>query len=96
MNVDKIQYPIFRAVKDGDLQQVKRYLAEGIDVDIRDKVNSTPLSWASSCGHLEMVKYLAEHGADINSQYDAGNTPLIVASWQGHLTGSAISCGHWG
>ena len=51
MSVDKTQHPIYQAVKDGDLQ-----------VDIRDKVNSTSLSWASSCGHLEMVKYLAEHG----------------------------------
>ena len=85
MTEDRIDHPIFETVRMGDLSEVKRHIADGVDVDVRTSINETSLIWAASCGHLDIVRYLVENGARIDAQYDAGNTPLIVASWHGHL-----------
>ena len=60
--------PIFEAVKNGDLSELKRYMADGGDIEVRTSINETPLIWAASHGHLEIVKYLVEKGADIDAQ----------------------------
>jgi len=85
MDTDGINHPIFDAARNGDLEQVERYIEEDGHVDIKDESRSTPLIAACWDGHLEVVELLVESGADIDAQYSAGNTPLIVASWCGHL-----------
>ena len=41
------------------------YLAEQkeVDLNIRDRWDSTPLYYACLCGHLDLVKYLLSRGA---------------------------------
>ncbi|XP_076362271.1 ankyrin repeat and BTB/POZ domain-containing protein 1-like [Tachypleus tridentatus] len=55
---------LFLSCRKGDLNQIK-YLVEQKDVELntRDKWDSTPLYYACLCGHLEVVKYLLENGA---------------------------------
>ena len=47
---------LFQSCRRGDLEQV-RYLAEHkeVDVNVRDKWDSTPLYYACLCGHLDLV-----------------------------------------
>jgi len=85
MSINETQHPVFEAVERGDLARVQRSIAEGADVDVRGRWNSTPLIMAAWDGHLDIVTYLTQQGADLDAQYDAGNSALIVAAWHGHL-----------
>ena len=68
-----------------DLKKIKELVENGADVNFKDKLNNTVLSWACSCDNLEVVKYLIKKGADINNTDKNGSTPIIVAAYN-HLT----------
>ncbi|XP_063400743.1 ankyrin repeat and BTB/POZ domain-containing protein 1-like [Mytilus trossulus] len=55
---------LFASCKRGDLQKVQ-YLVEQkeIELNVRDKWDSTPLYYVCLCGYEELVKYLLEKGA---------------------------------
>lgn len=55
---------LFNSCKRGDVSRV-RYLVEQRDVElnVRDKWDSTPLYYACLCGHKELVEYLLANGA---------------------------------
>ncbi|KAM9343759.1 ankyrin repeat and BTB/POZ domain-containing protein 1 isoform 1-T1 [Pholidichthys leucotaenia] len=57
-------YDLFNSCRKGDICRV-RYLVEQRDVDlnVRDKWDSTPLYYACLCGHEELVQYLLASGA---------------------------------
>uniref|UniRef100_UPI0037E8113F ankyrin repeat and BTB/POZ domain-containing protein 1 isoform X1 n=2 Tax=Semicossyphus pulcher TaxID=241346 RepID=UPI0037E8113F len=57
-------HDLFISCRKGDICRV-RYLVEQRDVDInvRDKWDSTPLYYACLCGHEELVQYLLASGA---------------------------------
>ncbi|XP_072928113.1 ankyrin repeat and BTB/POZ domain-containing protein 1 isoform X4 [Hemitrygon akajei] len=55
---------LFASCRKGELSRV-RYLVEQRDVElnVKDKWDSTPLYYACLCGHEELVRYLLENGA---------------------------------
>uniref|UniRef100_A0A3Q3XES8 Ankyrin repeat and BTB/POZ domain-containing protein 1 n=1 Tax=Mola mola TaxID=94237 RepID=A0A3Q3XES8_MOLML len=57
-------YDLFSSCRKGDVCRV-RHLVENRDVDlnVRDKWDSTPLYYACLCGHEELVQYLLASGA---------------------------------
>ncbi|KAG9339658.1 hypothetical protein JZ751_023304 [Albula glossodonta] len=57
-------YDLFTSCRKGDISRV-RYLVEQRDVElnVRDKWDSTPLYYACLCGHEELVQYLLANGA---------------------------------
>lgn len=57
-------HELFICCRRGDLQKLK-YLVEQkeIELNVRDKWDSTPLYYACLCGHKDVVKYLLENGA---------------------------------
>jgi ankyrin repeat protein len=72
---------IFKAVECGRLVQVRRFLANGADVNARfpDGANQTLLHVAAFGGNLAMVKLLVGKGADLNAlDREHNNTP---AGW---------------
>lgn len=70
----------------GDLEQVKKYLSQGIDVNLIDAYNEkSALMGASSSGHLKIVKYLIKSGSNISATNNEGETALMEASYNGHL-----------
>jgi ankyrin repeat protein len=78
--------PLHEAARKGDVQEARKLLAAGADLDARDEhLRSTPLAWAAKFGRLEMVKFLLEHGAPKKLPDDPDwATPLAWAKKRGH------------
>ncbi|RKU30131.1 hypothetical protein C6499_07025 [Candidatus Poribacteria bacterium] len=75
-----IQLPeegLWHAARTGDLRAMKRYIAEGADVNAPDEsMNISPLAWSASHGQTEATRLLIENGANVNIKDDNGSTPL--------------------
>jgi ankyrin repeat protein len=63
-------------------------LANGANVNVRQKCGRTPLHWAACRGYDIGVQLLLEHGADIQAADLQGATPLHLAA--GHGTASVV------
>ena len=79
-----IQLPedgLWHAARTGDLAAMRRYIAEGADVNAPDEsLNVSPLAWSVSHGQTEATRLLIENGADVNIKDDNGSTPLHAAA----------------
>ncbi len=74
---------LLTAAKKGDASAVKAALAEGADVNAKDKQDETALILAAKNGDLPLVKILAEAKADLNAAGRSTLTALHVASQRG-------------
>ena len=70
------------ASEEGNLEEVRRLLSEGADVNAVDKYKNTPLHFASAIGD-EAVKMLLDAGADVTAGDNYKWTPLHLASYNG-------------
>ncbi len=79
-----IQLPeegLWHAARVGDIPAMKRYIAEGADVNAPDDdLNMTPLAWSVTYGQTEATRLLIENGVDVNMKDDDGSTPLHGAA----------------
>jgi ankyrin repeat protein len=75
------------AASNGYTQIVKTLLANGADVNIKDRDvhDRTALILAADNGHTEVVKVLLANGADVNSKDEFGFTALACAKKGGHM-----------
>ena len=72
---------------DGNIEVVRQQLAEGADVNVKDKDyrNETPLQYAAKEGHTKVAELLIANGADVNAKvFGNGETPLQNAVQEGH------------
>ena len=70
-----------RAIMDGDVETVKRFIEEGRDVNAPAWHGSFPIQIAaSSSSRFEVVKLLLENGADPNAHAGKCFTPLLYAA----------------
>jgi len=53
---------IRKAVRDGNIEAVKQYLAAGTDVNAKDESGETPLDWAIMNKQTELTDLLRKHG----------------------------------
>lgn len=72
-----------------DIDTVKRYLANGTDINDRDKYGMTPLSWALKAKSeakfsQAMVEFLLANGADVNVKDRYKLTPMHLAAIGGY------------
>lgn len=74
----------------GDLEKVRKLVAEGTGVNEKDSNNVTPLMYASGAGHIDVVTFLLENGASVNSKNDIGNTALSYATEKFHINVAKI------
>ena len=56
------------AAINGDIIKIKKYLKQGVDINIRDSINLTFLHEAAKAGHQKLVLFLIENRADINAK----------------------------
>ena len=71
------------------LRQIEtvRFLVEekGVDPNIKNSHEKTPLHAAAIVGHIEIARFLVKHGAGVNVRDDKLQTPLHLAAEAGHM-----------
>jgi ankyrin repeat protein len=67
------------------IKMLQRYTYVGVEVDCKDNLGRTPLSWAAGRGHEAIVQLLLlREDVEINSTDNRGRTPLSWAAAAGH------------
>ena len=74
---------LHKACDKGNIEAVKQHLADGANVNTKDKYGWTPLRYAAN-GHKEIVRLLIAKGADVNAKTLRGWTSLHGAAIDGH------------
>lgn len=82
------QTDIFEIVQNGSLEDLQKAINLGIDVNIKDSDNATPLMIAVAGEHSEFIKPLLDAGADAEARDINGWTALTHA--QRHSADEAI------
>ena len=72
--------PIHTAAQNGNLNQVKTLLNQGVPVNSRTVYGFTPLHYAVLSGNLSVVQELLRRGAHVNPRTRNGTTPLYLAA----------------
>ena len=72
------------AAGNGDLEQVKHFLEQGVNINCRANDDWTALTIAATEGHFKVIKLLVEYGADVNALEGGGNTALFWAAKYGY------------
>ena len=71
----------FEAAFNNDVEAIKKAIADGKDIDQRNKDGSTALLTAATLGSAEAAIALINGGADIDMKNQRGDTPLMAASF---------------
>jgi len=82
----KLKESLFEAVTKGDIEQVKKLISEGADVNAENSriYNRTPLHIAAYEGHKDIAELLISIGADIGAKDIEGCTPIYWAVVRGN------------
>ena len=75
---------LFRAAAKKNYMGVLAMLKGGIDPNVRNEKNNTPLIISSSLGDVNSVRALLAYRADVNAANSDGNTSLIYAARYNH------------
>jgi len=73
------------AVDEGKIEEIKRLLNGGANVNAEDEYGNTALMKAAELGYLEILKLLLDSGAEVNAKDECHGTALIRASKMGRL-----------
>ena len=66
------------AIAGGDIDEVKKLVEEGADVNMKGREGRTPMRWAVDAGHKEIVELLIRNGANVNVPDDYGAMLLYI------------------
>jgi len=81
---------LYRAVQVGDLDQIRRHIAVGTDLNQPDGNGDLPLHVAARAGQVAIARELADHGASLTARDRAGRTPLELALTHGKTQAAAL------
>ncbi len=84
---------LFIAVRKKDINEVKKVVESGFDINHKDFYGRTALMEAAFKGQLEIVKYLISLGADVNVKSNTGNSVLINAACYLEIVEYLVSLG---
>jgi hypothetical protein len=76
---------LLEASKNGNLEEVKKAINNGANINAKNNYGATPLHLACYNGYLEIVECLVENKAEINAKNNDGYPPLHLACDKGHL-----------
>ena len=71
--------PLYRALQVGDLDQIKRHLYHGSDINSPDGAGDYPLHVAARNAQVAITRVLLDHGARLDVRDTKGRTPLHLA-----------------
>jgi ankyrin repeat protein len=75
---------LFESVRKGDIEQVKKLISEGADVNKKDRRNCTVLHYAAQQGYRDIGELLISKGANVDAAGPGYLTPLYYAVQHGH------------
>ena len=75
---------LYEAAKAGDLAQCQSLIDSGIDVDVRNNLQRTPLHYAALYGHEAVCRFLVAQGASLDATDDEDQTPMQRAIDENH------------
>lgn len=75
---------IFDAIEFGDLESVKMYWREKIEVDYQEKGGNTMLMLASHYGFEKIFEFLLSKRPNLNLKNDQGQTAADITSEKGY------------
>jgi hypothetical protein len=86
---------LHQAITAGRTNQVQNFIANGLDINSRNRQSWTPLHTAILSSNKEMVELLISKGADVNMPDNQGHTPLHFAAVTGdpNIAGLIIAKG---
>ena len=73
-------HELFRAIAEGNPNEVWKILQEGADYDAKDENGQTPLMDATYRNKRNILKLLIEKGADLNARNDRKETALFISA----------------
>ena len=82
--------PLHNAARDGDVIQVKTLVAEGEDINKRNRSLGWPLHQAALNGSVEIAEILVAAGADVNVNHKIFGSPLHAAAQKGSFGVAAM------
>ena len=71
---------LFKAATEGNIKGIKQLIADGADVNAKNRDGTTPLQTAAIRGHKEFLQLLIANGADVNAKNEDRMTPLHCAA----------------
>ncbi len=82
----KLKYDpdIFDAVEFGDIDSVKMYFTEDIDINYQELNGRDMTMIASYYGHAEILKYLLQYNPDLTQKDKEGKTAIEIAKEKNH------------
>jgi glutaminase len=80
----------------GDLDELQRLYAAGVDLNEGEYDKRTGIHLAASEGHIEAVKFFIEKEVDVNPKDRWGGTPMADAKREGHKEVMALLKKHGG
>lgn len=86
--------PLQVAAKQGNLDEVKRLIAQGKNINAVDACGKTALHEAVSNDHLDVAKLLISKGADVDAKTVYGQTPLLFAAIGDRVTMAHLLVNH--
>ncbi|WP_164522222.1 ankyrin repeat domain-containing protein [Halocella sp. SP3-1] len=75
---------LINAAKSGEVEEVKKLIKNGIDINARNDLGNTALIETIKEGDCKIVKILLEAGAGVNIKNDHGQTALMEAAKKGY------------
>ena len=76
---------ILNAVQSGDIATVKKFLDEGVPVDLTDEEGWSLLHHAAALGQVEVINLLCKKGCRVDLIDNKGRTPLHYAATNGDI-----------
>ena len=78
------EHPIFKEIKNGNLNEVQRMINNGLDINYRNNINETLLNYAVANNQEEIVQFLLDNHADVEIPSNA-QPPIVSAAHNRNL-----------